>query len=793
MPSWFIHMNVARKAINGLSGNPRVASILGANGPSASDIAKIAHDNPSYAALGAIGPDFFVFLPDFKPLSQNLDNPIFKIMKFLEGFYDKIDPYIAAYEDTLGPQVDAAGAMANSASGGLLNTISGVSQEVTKIFITALEDFVSEQYDWFGILGSGVPAGFDEQTYFWSDMLHYRKTYEFAARLWQNAKTDQEKAYALGWMTHLGTDVVGHSFVNQKCGGPYRLHWQRHHLIENHMDAHVYDREFGSQPMYQSLCGAAQHLWIAFDDNGSPLPPSHVTPPSPKITSGGGLTTSFFKPQDRPTFDPTDKQATKDAWDVDSYLPEGLKNLLIDTLKQVYPDLPPTHQPPLSKEQCADHPSILATGGYPDRNDGGTTDYYVTQLPNHGDLETAYFYLYKYVKMTTTDFYTMQPPEAPPVFPWPPFPSPPGTPAGDGSSDGGLDFWDVVLDILAWLLFILECIAWLPTAIAAGVLGPLTFPLRDAVYQFIEIPLYNAWLSLHWALAITGYAIPLPGEITPALHKLGVGFNDNWTMLDAELNDLSGGLLGTAATVGTEPSGSNVDKAYPRDVVTDPKSSIPAIPSQVLSLFDNSEGVSEFTRPWRWPLKDNDGDLIFTEGPTIGGASSPFHSGQDAFVLMQDQPGNNTFRTNLENAKNAADTVSHVHAGLSERQHLGDPSDYSAYVMAQLTRKDVLEKPSGDKVRFANFNLDADRGYGFLCWDWLRANKVLAAPGVYQDSGKTVANSKHIYHAPVRAGSGWSSDDILTGQPAPLPAQHDPYKANPDVIIRYIDKEDRFQ
>src|SRR5947209_15501047 len=46
-------------------------------------------------------------------------------------------------------------------------------------------------------------------------------------------------AFALGWMSHLATDVAGHCFVNEKCGGPYRLHWQRHHLIENRSEEHT--------------------------------------------------------------------------------------------------------------------------------------------------------------------------------------------------------------------------------------------------------------------------------------------------------------------------------------------------------------------------------------------------------------------------------------------------------------------------------------------------------------------------------------------------------------------------
>lgn len=51
---------------------------------------------------------------------------------------------------------------------------------------------------------------------------------------------EQLFAYALGWICHVGTDVIAHSFVNEHCGGPFRTHWQRHHLIENHMDAWNY-------------------------------------------------------------------------------------------------------------------------------------------------------------------------------------------------------------------------------------------------------------------------------------------------------------------------------------------------------------------------------------------------------------------------------------------------------------------------------------------------------------------------------------------------------------------------
>lgn len=756
MPSWMIHMNVAKRTINGLAGNASFASVLGTTGPTTADINRIATNNPAYFALGSIGPDLFVFLPDFK---GEMGGHIYKIAKFMEDLYNKIDPYIAAYEDTLGPILDQGNSELNALTGGMLNSITGVSKQLTDILITGLEDFVSDQYDWFSLMTSGVPAGSDEQSFFWSDMLHYRRTYEFAARLWKNAQTDQEKAYALGWMTHVGTDVTGHSFVNQKCGGPFRLHAQRHHAIETHMDAHVYDSEFGGQSIYQSLCGSAQHLWIAFDDNGTPLPDSH---------------SDFFQPQTRPIFDPSDKQALKAAWDVDSSLPEGIQNLLVQTLRDTYPDIgvAPNHQTPDIQDQCADHPYNLAGDGF----------------PNAGDLSTTYFYLYKYVKLYSTDFYKLQPPSAPPVIPWPDFPSPPGTPENNGASDGSLSLWDSILDILSWIIYIGECLLYLPAVLAALVLGPTTYYIRDFIYQYIELPLYNVWLSLRWLLSITGYATPLPGAITPALHTLGQGFSDNWTFLEVELNDLSGGLLGTSPSAGSEPSGNDFDMRrdgyYPLDAVTDPNRAIPAIPNQLISLFDNSEGYSEFTRPWRWPGMDNEGDRILTERPHV--MASPYISGQSALNLMMDVPGDDGFRKKLESAGNADETRQTVHDYVLQGKTLGDPADYSSYVIGKLTRDDVLDDPK----KIVNFNLDADRGYGFKCWDWSRDEKIEGALDAYRDATKTSQGASHIYSAPKSAGTGWVRGDVLNG--VSPPHQHNPWELNGDVIIRYIDKEGKF-
>jgi hypothetical protein len=219
---------------------------------------------------------------------------IYKIGESVKDFYEAVDPYIDAYEDILGPTAQSGESITNALSGGLFESLTGVASQAVGVFAESLKKLVIQQHDWYQHLQNSMSSGADEQTWFWADILHSRKTFEFAKNLWAMAGSDQERAYAIGYMTHLATDVVGHSFVNDKVGGPWRLHWQRHHIVEEQMDAAVYSREHSSDPLYFSVCSSAQHLWIAFDDDGTTTPPSHQ---------------NFFDPSERPQFDPSDGAA----------------------------------------------------------------------------------------------------------------------------------------------------------------------------------------------------------------------------------------------------------------------------------------------------------------------------------------------------------------------------------------------------------------------------------------------------------------------------------------------------
>jgi hypothetical protein len=775
MPGWYIHLDAAREAIAGLNANPNAAAIFASDGgPSATDLQALAQNNPAYFALGAIGPDIFFLLPDFKPPAGTGLWGAANLIRTLFTWWD--DNFLGPYEDILGPIADNTADEIGALTGGLSEQLSGIFSQAISFLIDFVLVLITKQYDIFGLLSSGVPQGFDEQTFFWSDMLHYRKTFEFAHELWRSADTDEQKAFALGWMTHLATDVTGHCFVNEKCGGPYRLHWQRHHLVENHMDAKVYDTEHGTQPIYNMMSNSALHLWLAFNPDGT----SRID--------------YLNFPQPGPSYDPGDDTPAqldrKSKWDYDSDMPDELAGYLAKALKTVY------------------NPSIAATdvgaaAAAPQIIEAITNDH-TDGFATQEDIVNTYWWLYKYIKWTTTDFYKIRRPEPPDIIIVQPFPSPPGSGASDPGPGGGSDnsawqdFLDFLLSLFAWLTYIAEVLAYPATVIAGIITSAGTAPIREVLYETLELPLYNAWLGLHWYLSMSGYLMPMQNEVNSGLNTLGVSVLDTWPGIDASLNDFSGGL-GGSPTPASEPSGHDVSREFPRDVVQDPNNFVTGLINAALSKTCNGQtiGPSEFTRPWRYPLANDAGASVPIESPMS--VASPYKSHQDATVLMGGSPGNNAARAAFEKAKSEGETIQLSHALIDKGTHLGDPVDYSAYVMAHLTRDHA-----GDADHpITNFNLDSDRGYAYRCWDWVRSKGVMGVPTPYfrgvQYDPATDPHGHRTYHAPVAPGSGWCSDDIAPpapaggtpSSPANTPSMQDETHERP-VRIRYIDVEQRF-
>jgi Zinc dependent phospholipase C len=817
MPSRYIHLDVAKRALSALAENAGATAVIqaalgGASGPSAEELTRIAQDHPAYVALGAIGPDFFFPYPDFKPPAGM---GIFAGLKAIDTYYEKMDemfwkPEEDAGLETLETNSDELNDAATQNLSRERRRRKALAFHITKelgfgVVLVVIPEII-------GLSISNTAQGYDEQGFAWSDMLHYRRTYEFAARMWREAGTNERfKAFALGWMTHLATDVTGHGFVNQKCGGPWRLHWQRHGLIESHMDGLVYSDEHSAEMTYQALNCSALHLWMSFDqkkrDEGA---------------ADDSMYNFFLLPP--PPYDPsrtaTAAKSRRDAWDPseEADMPEDLAGFIIDTLKSVYGPEAASGD----KGQWAAHPRIL--------NDYDPPGHSAQGFPTVEGMLENYRTVRRHVKNQSTDYYYFLPPERPPLLPAPMiaprpeppsgFPDPPAPPMMDTTGFGpggspldsiessiasvmelGFGLYARVVyceQVVAWALQVLE--AWNPATVLEN------WRKRWFEYAFIDLPLYNAMMSLHWIYAMNGIAQPLPHEVNPGLTTLGVSV-DLSSVVRAALDDPFGGLDRPGAMAGgSEPSGIDRQDPYPRDAVTDPAFKVDKTPQ--CGSDPTSPAASEFHAPWRYPTTAITSlRAIPTELPqTVAG---PYRSGDDARILIGGSPGSADARAAFESAANEGDTIGHENHFLPLGLHLGDSIDYTAYVVAKLTR--------ADPGTITNFNLDADRGYGYLCWDWVRSPDIQATPSawatpVVSSSGIHTHHRIHplpsqppdprAYHAPLSPGFGFCTSDIAEDNPVDwrtLPTEKQPRAHDPTadtahqvpVCIRYLDLESK--
>lgn len=209
--------------------------------------------NWPYLFLGSQGADFLFFnTKDWHPTVGSLADIYLDVSNFIADFKkDLLDLVPQPVLDALAALSDLGEEVVQSSSTltevtqlftDLNNVLEGLLanlQEKAKKYVTnevnAFDSVLSHPYR------DGVdPNDPDEWWYF--DALHYRKTARYAKSLLDStAGLDKPTAlYALGYLSHLGADTVGHAYVNINSGGPYRSHPQRHRVAENFQDVFNY-------------------------------------------------------------------------------------------------------------------------------------------------------------------------------------------------------------------------------------------------------------------------------------------------------------------------------------------------------------------------------------------------------------------------------------------------------------------------------------------------------------------------------------------------------------------------
>jgi hypothetical protein len=223
------------------------------------------------ALLGSVGPDLLFFSPEYKAFNffiQFVDNfrqvkkAFYQVRDAVKMVLEPIEEAIETYGapiietvdtiekilpmDCINGLVDDVKDMASTMKSAVSNTLlAGFDSGVD--LITDAADVPSLSHKIFDDLFTPLhQQGKREWHWYWFDMLHYRNTGLFAKNLVKNATSDIQLAYALGYLTHVAADTVGHAYVNRIVCGPYRLHPQRHVIIENFIDSATYHDQFGT-------------------------------------------------------------------------------------------------------------------------------------------------------------------------------------------------------------------------------------------------------------------------------------------------------------------------------------------------------------------------------------------------------------------------------------------------------------------------------------------------------------------------------------------------------------------
>jgi hypothetical protein len=210
--------------------------------------------------LGCQGPDFLFFnTKDMSPELHALVTAYFDVYDFIETFKrDLLAVVPQPVLDALAALDEAANAVVSSSSTlteleQLFGDMKRVVDGLTATLFEAVKRYISD-FNLFEVVGhpyrDGTPEGakppeFDvgaaratgNNPWWWFDAMHYRKTGKLAQRLLVTTRPDSPlHLYAIGYLTHVAADTVGHPFVNSISGGPYRSHAQRHKASENYQD-----------------------------------------------------------------------------------------------------------------------------------------------------------------------------------------------------------------------------------------------------------------------------------------------------------------------------------------------------------------------------------------------------------------------------------------------------------------------------------------------------------------------------------------------------------------------------
>jgi hypothetical protein len=193
-----------------------------------------------YAVLGAMGPDILFAMLDYGGGIQGLEDLALKVA----GTFRCVGELSAELNNYINTAADAV-------TDDIWKSIQATFTFLKGIIVDGVLDLLVDKHNfWYFFLPLREVDDY-RQNWYWADFLHYVKTGCFTQKLLDNCKGQQAAnpvsattkcltAYTLGYLTHYVADTIGHAYVNRIVESPWRNCWQRHHLVENFIDAYVW-------------------------------------------------------------------------------------------------------------------------------------------------------------------------------------------------------------------------------------------------------------------------------------------------------------------------------------------------------------------------------------------------------------------------------------------------------------------------------------------------------------------------------------------------------------------------
>jgi hypothetical protein len=569
MPGHFTHIYTARRVSDHLlSGQfpdwPQTGGALNGRDPVA--CGQAMRDWEKFTAIGAIGPDLFYFNQDWNnavlgPVSDEImlafavyyfvdkaseddweplliildeaNSQLAALLRFLIKLQKIWNAFIAGWDATIGPIVADIENLADALTGGVLSEFGVVLNELEIALKTIAEEELLTFIDIFSGFDTCMQKGFGEKLFLWSDMSHYRRPSALCQAFIRQVdrlaaeglqeESEQFLAFSLGYMTHLGVDTVAHAFVNEQCGGPYRNHPQRHHLIENHIDSFNYFETrpggrlapdpWGFTDEYPSVSQSA--LWFAVQM-------------TPKGSDKGGGPQGVQRPPG-PFLSDDDRKA---ALDVDGEMPDWMANSIVLAMMDCFQD--PEEHPQIMQgdafQQAIDAGLLtkafkLVTGGGLDRPFDDLLQAIAPAppfpvrkgFPLPWEVKTIYKIMYSYYRLVYNRTWELQKPQKPDFIILPPASDienlfqPPDL-SGVDSSNPVADVCAAIVALFEWVVKEIGAAVKLVEDLIKMVLSPFTYPIRLALYELAML-VWDIITKTHEVLAHTGFFSPHPASV----------------------------------------------------------------------------------------------------------------------------------------------------------------------------------------------------------------------------------------------------------------------------------------